>query len=250
MWMANSIRYGAWEGAGGRSTRLLCHIPRMKRAFAAFLLLALGTASATEFTTEDMPPSFGKAVKPWAGCPKFAGVYEWPAVEGRLGAAPGQSNARTQHAMIGDLALGLKAFLWLVPPDDGDRLLLRAITVPHDSRTVIGMMNRGWRQKTLSGSQHTCTRGWLIIEEATHASPSADGWYGGRVLVGTRLVPLEGGDLAVGQWTRVTDRKSSIGWGEAKLLTLPAPDRVYWHWVKLRRVADSGESIVVDYSRN
>lgn len=223
----------------------------MKRALATLLFAFLCPALAAEtFTSEDMPPSFGKAVKPLTGCPSFAGVYEWPAAAGRLAATPGASNAATQDAMIGNLALGLKSFLWLVPPDDGGRLLLRAITVPHDSRTVIGTMNRGWRQKTLAKSQHTCTRGWLIIEEATHTSPGADAWYGGRVLIGTRLVPLEDGHLAMGQWTRVTDRTSSIGWGDTRLLTLPAPDRVYWHWVKLRRIADTGDAIVVDYSRN
>lgn len=38
--------------------------------------------------------------------------------------------------------------------------------------------------------------------------------------------------------------------GDTKLITLPASDRVSWHGVKLRRIADPGDAIAVDYDRN
>ncbi|MEO8506501.1 MAG: hypothetical protein ABI593_02620 [Betaproteobacteria bacterium] len=194
-----------------------------------------------------MPASFGKPVKPWFGCPKIAGVYAWPPIEGSLAPVPGPVQ-RGQFANIAGLQLYTKAYLWLEQPDDRRHLRLRAIAVPNDDKRLrIGNPDRGWKQRTLANSQNACSGGWLVITEVDFSHPSANAWYGGEVLSGMRLMALADGGLAIGQWLRVTNRRSVIAWGEAQLGSLPAEDLVYWHWVKLRRVADSGDAIKVDY---
>jgi hypothetical protein len=208
---------------------------------------AVTVAATVAEGSPDMPVSFGKPVKPWFGCPKIAGVYAWPPVEGSMAPVPGPGQRR-QFANIAGLQLHANAYLWLEQPDDKRHLRLRAIAVPGDDKSLrIGNPDRGWKQRTLANSQNACDGGWLVITEADFSHPSANASYGGEVMSGLRLMALADGGLAIGQWLRVTKRSGSINWGETRLATLPADDRLYWHWVKLKRVADNGEAIKVDY---
>ena len=65
-------------------------VVRMRRALlVAVLCLGGGFAEAAEVIgLPDVPGTFGKVAKPWRGCPKIAGVYAWPPVEGRLSPRP------------------------------------------------------------------------------------------------------------------------------------------------------------------
>lgn len=210
-----------------------------------------GAGAATATVVEgsaDMPASFGKPVKPWFGCPKIAGVYAWPPVEGALAPIP-DGRQRGQFANIAGLQLHANAYLWLEQPDDKRHLRVRAVAipVPGDTRHRIGNPDRGWKQRTLFNAQHACDGGWLVIGETDYPHPSANGWYRGEVLSGMRLMALADGGVALGQWLRVTKQTNSVYWGEARLATLPAADRLYWHWVKLKRIADSGDAVKIDY---
>lgn len=226
-------------------------IARMRRGLlVAVLCLAGGYAAAAEVVgSPEVPGTFGKLAKPWWGCPKIAGVYAWPPVEGGLSPRPEAAAGGAQLARLAGLTLSEGGYLWLADSDARKHLVMRAIRLPQHPRDFVGIPDRGWKQKTLFNAEHGCEGGWLVIEEHEHSHPAADGWYGGEARIQLRLAPLADGGLAIGQRLRVTGRTGTIGWGDARILTLPAEDRVYWHWAKLRRVADTGDAVDIDYGR-
>ena len=83
-----------------------------------------------------------------------------------------------------------------------------------------------------------------MLSESSIGLPSVTQWHGGTdVLVGARLGRFADGSLAIGQWTRVSGRSGSIGWGDTSFLMRRKGDRVVWHWKKLARIGASGEGI-------
>jgi hypothetical protein len=242
--------------AGLRSTgscRTTSPLPQLDRKRSSAILpcilaglAILGSSEASAAKTSDGPPAeFGAIATPRFGCPRIAGVYAWPPL-GLPEPASGSAR-RMPFRQIAGLSLHDPAYLWLAQPDADKHLMLRTIAVPGEAE-VIGLSNRGWRGRKLANSEHHCRRGWLIIDEHEHPRPDADASHGGATTVGFRIAPLADGSLAIGHWVRVSGRKGSISWSDAHIADLPAGDVVMWHWARLRRVADDGSTVEVDYS--
>jgi hypothetical protein len=162
-----------------------------------------------------------------SGCPKLAGAYAWPPVEG----APqgykeggGLENYRAVPEFFG-LTLGNQSTLTV---QDGDEATKKRLRI--ESRVTSPPMQAALRHSSreFRDNQYRCKDGWVVTAE-----------YGGDMSVGAKLATLANGDLVVGQWMRKDGGKDclfpwggSCGGGE----WIPAADKVTWYWSRYRRV--------------
>ena len=210
------------------------------RAIPAVLLMTLATAACTppdEVGGSDRPPAaWGALEMRRFGCTDVSGLYE---------AAPAEvRDAQARHGSMWPFPPGGGMQYWISGPSTGTKGRLVLHTRPIGPLRV-GYPTRDaeWRSRRLANSEWTCKSGWIVLSESSIGLPSVTQWHGGSdVRVGARLGRFADGSLAVGQWTRVTGRGGSIGWGDTTFLKLPDGDRVVWHWQKLARIGAGDEA--------
>lgn len=214
-------------------------------AFSAALIGTVAHAGPRTPPADEPPPEFGAIRKTRFGCPQFAGVYEWPPMNAEE-PRPGQAGRRFFHNNIAGLSLHEPSYLWFQQPDDRKHLLVQTLAVPRP-RERIAMHLQYWQSKLLANSQHHCSGGWLIIDEHDLPIAGLAASYGGPTRVEFRIVPLADGNLAIGQRINTRVGGSGLYWADAKIVDLPAGRRHLWSWARLKRVADDGKDIRVEY---
>lgn len=191
--------------------------------------LALGGCKPKDLVTgsPEPPTSFGPLAKS-SGCPKLAGAYEWPAVEGSPQgyAEGGIPDIHQGPDFFGSHAQWRGEFR-IDEPTDANRQRLSINSTPHGKVSARYLDN-----------QHRCSDGWRWLAEQQHSEASA--FRGGPpVYLRVKLATLANGDLAVGQALRVDGGKYSLfRWGDSGSGGdwIPAADKVTWHWSRYRRV--------------
>ena len=84
---------------------------------------------------------------------------------------------------------------------------------------------------------YECSKGWLMVKERDHPHSGARENYAGHAKIGAKLAPLADGDLVIGQWIRVVDRRGSIfTWADRSVGSMPLPDNLYWRWARFERI--------------
>jgi len=200
------------------------------RGFPVLLAaLALGACKPKDQVTgsAEPPASFG-ALATTSGCPKLAGAYAWPAVEGSPqgygeGGIPG---IRQGTDFFGSHAQWTGEFR-IDEPTDANRQRLSINSTPPGKVSARFLEN-----------QHRCSGGWRLLAEyplpmADERSPNAPATF-----LRVKIATLANGDLAIGQAQRVDGGKHGVyQWGDSPSGNwLPGKDRVTWYWSRYRRL--------------
>jgi hypothetical protein len=205
---------------------------------AAAALAVCACKPRDEVTGSPQPPASFGAVAKTAGCPKLAGVFEWPQVEG----APqgykegGLLRAPRSAPEFFGLTLARQGTLTVHDPGEDGKKRLRI-----DSRVTDARFNdaRRFSRREFMDDEFRCEHGWVVTSEYPHPRLEARDEYGGPISMGAKLATLADGDLAVGQWMRKHGGKHSLfEWGGigSRGAWIPYADTVTWYWSRYRRI--------------
>jgi hypothetical protein len=211
----------------------------VRAALAVALLVLAACKPAAEVTGSPEPPdSFGKVATAARGCPDVSGVYAWPFVAGPAqGFNEDGGYRRNGYAEFFGLTMPEQGELEIRPlanrKGQGLHFIARPIEKPI-SRTPQRVQPP--THQRFGDERIHCKGGWVMVEEYDLPQAGARAEYGPKVRVGAKLAPLANGDLAIGQWLRVTERKASwFTWGEQSVGDRRLADRIEWFWSRYQR---------------
>jgi hypothetical protein len=212
----------------------------LRRGFfiAATCVLLAGCKPRDEVKgSPELPEAFGRLAAHSSACESVAGTYRWPSV---AGAAQGYTESGTLAPR------GLPAFFRLDMPREGElRIAARTdgglrFEVKDTSPDARSRLHLNSHQD-FRRSDVECRAGWISITEYEHPHLEARSEFAGRVMVGAKLARLADGDLAIGQWLRVTDRSASLyTWADRSVGSRPLADRVTWYWSRYAQSRPAG----------
>lgn len=223
-----------------------------------FLMAACGSSKDVVVGSATVPVEFGELSSPLFGCSDLEGLYAWPPAEGAADEGVPRNAQGPRLPTLVPLATPLyrEAQLWIAKIGSGGAVDVRSRMVNRNQSLRIGSLTNTWSQAELTASELDCKDGaWVYL-----APPPEEGIlrqhyqafllkdHGAeRAELGIHLQRLENGDLVIGQWTRLIFRASGRrGPPDAGESVLDPPDRVIWHWSRLKRVGDTGEGVPPD----
>lgn len=196
------------------------------------LVLLAGCSGDDVHGTPTPPESFGAQDTAFFGCPDMQGMYAWPPEAGEFANGIGRNEQPWAGGKPVPIGRGPMQ-VWLL--EEGQRTTLLSRDRPADGNTNPAP-RRAWGYSEHYGM--ACRDDMLEGEEIEIGRDPEYGCAGMRR--GFRLARLEDGALAVGIRTTAHGCRGSVTvWGDTSVGDMETRDRVFWHWSKLRRIADA-----------
>lgn len=182
------------------------------------------------------PPEFGAVSHPLLGCPSVQGVYAWPPSAG-VYAGGMATNREPWEGGIPVPARRGKMQIWVTQTPSG--IVFRS----RSARVMPGLrdrLTREWSYSEYNRGAYSCGHGELDVKPVDVETTEDFGGKGIRR--GFKLAVLKDGSLAVGVKTVSYGRTTTLfAWGDVSRGSIPAPDKTFWRWSKLERVASGDQ---------
>lgn len=178
------------------------------------------------------PPEFGAVSTSLFGCPTVQGVYAWPPSAGTYS----KGMATNQEPWEGGIPVPARRGrmqIWVTQTPSVMTWRSRSARVMEGLRD---RTTREWSYSEYNRGAYSCSSGTLEVKPVDIETTEDFGGKGIRR--GFKLVVMEDGALAVGVKTVSYGRTMSLfTWADVSRGTIPAPDKTFWRWSKLTRVA-------------